>query len=118
MNDLFSRFETPSARKRRARPIPRSFSFPWGSGQIIEEVAHVGAHHEPCIQVLRFDDGREIVRFCSYTLKGRFERNSWIAGHDELAGLQTQLDSAPRIREILAQLLSPAAAGLCGPIPG
>ncbi len=42
------------------RRIPRAFSFPWGSGNIVEEVTFRGKHHEPCIQLLEFSDGLEI----------------------------------------------------------
>jgi hypothetical protein len=88
-----------------SRPIPRRFQFPWGAGDIVEEVSFRGAHHEPCIQLLAFDDGREIVRFCSYTLSGRFERNSWLAGVDELRGLRDALVEAPRLRARLTELV-------------
>jgi hypothetical protein len=87
------------------RPIPRPFAFPWGRGHIVEEAAYRGEHHEPCIQLLEFDDGREILRLCSYTLEGRFERNSWLAGADEMTGLREELVRTPRIREMLERLL-------------
>ena len=103
MDSMLFKLTAPDVRRRR--PIPRAFSFPWGGGQIVEEASYVGAHHEPCIQLLKFDDGREIVRFCSYTLAGRFERNSWLAGAEELAGLRRQLDETPRLRAHLLPLL-------------
>jgi hypothetical protein len=86
------------------RPIPRPFEFPWARGQIVEEVSYRGAHHEPCIQLLELDDGREIVRFCSYTLAGRFERNSWLAGEDELHNLRAALRAAPRLHALIRAL--------------
>lgn len=89
------------------RPIPRPFQFPWGSGQIVEEASFRGRHHEPCIQLLEFQDGTEIVRFCSYTLSGRFERNSWLAGREELAGLKEAMRSKPRLRRLLADYPPP-----------
>lgn len=91
---------------RRPRPLPRPFSFPWGNGFIIEEASFVGQHHEPCIQLLKFTNGFELVRFCSYTLRGQFERNSWIAGDEELAGLASPLKNCPRLREKLKILLN------------
>lgn len=90
---------------RKRRPIPRPFSFPWGSGSIVEEVSFRGQHHEPALQLLEFTDGFELVRFCSYTLSGRFERNSWIAGISELNGLSVELREAPRLRKRVAILL-------------
>jgi hypothetical protein len=89
----------------RKRPIPRPFSFPWGDGQILEEAAVRGKHHEPCIQLLEFTDGFELVRFCSYTLDGRFERNSWIAGSENLKELSFALQKTPRLRQILSELI-------------
>lgn len=90
---------------RKRRPIPRSFSFPWGNGEIIEEVSFRGQHHEPTIQLLKFTDGFELVRFCSYTLTGRFERNSWIASAPELNGLSHELNKTPRLKNILKKLI-------------
>lgn len=90
---------------RKRRPIPRAFSFPWGNGQIVEEVSFRGQHHEPTIQLLEFTNGFELVRFCSYTLSGRFERNSWIASHPELDGLKSELKMAPRLRSLISRLL-------------
>jgi hypothetical protein len=94
-----------------SRPLPRPFSFPWGKGQIIEEASYRGAHHEPCLQLLQFEDGTELLRLCSYTLSGRFERNSWLAGADELSGLALALEQAPRIRARLTTLTARAAEG-------
>src|SRR5262245_42416752 len=88
------------------RQVPRPFFFPWGSGQIVEEAAFRGKHHEPCIQLLQFDDGTELIRFCSYTLAGRFERNSWLAGQEEIASLGPALKATPRISALLQKLIS------------
>lgn len=89
----------------KKRPIPRPFFFPWGDGQIVEEASVRGEHHEPCIQLLEFDCGFELVRFCSYTLNGRFERNSWIASVDNLHGLTDALKETPRLKQLLLKLL-------------
>lgn len=90
--------------RKAARPVPRPFSFPWGSGQIVEEAAFRGRHHEPVIQLLAFADGSCIVRFCSYTLAGRFERNSWLAGPEELEGLSREVSRLPRLSSYLRTL--------------
>ena len=89
----------------KRRPIPRPFTFPWGRGQIVEEAFYKGQNHEPVIQLLKFESGMEIVRFCSYTLSGKFERNSWIAGSDELSGIRESLKGTPRIRQLLLKLV-------------
>ncbi len=56
------------------RELPRPFKMHWGSGMIVEEVSIKCAYHEPCIQLLKFDEGYETIRFCYYDLKGRFQR--------------------------------------------
>lgn len=96
---LFEGFE------KSKRPLPRSFEFPWGKGFIVEEASTIGEHHEPCIQLLEFTNGFELIRFCSYTLSGRFERNSWIAGQLEISQLAKALHKTPRIRQFLNHLL-------------
>jgi hypothetical protein len=74
----------------------------------VEEVSFRGEHHEPAIQLLELDDGTQIVRFCSYTLKGTFERNSWLAGETELRALGQALAQAPRLAAFLRPLWRPA----------
>ncbi|MCA9406868.1 MAG: hypothetical protein KC684_10035 [Candidatus Omnitrophica bacterium] len=92
------------SQKANLRPIPRPFEFPWGKGLVVEEVSYKSQHHEPAIQLLQFESGFELVRFCSYTLSGRFEKNSWIANSDEIAELGRQLNSTPRLKEILKKM--------------
>jgi hypothetical protein len=87
-----------------SRPLPRPFEFPWGKGLIVEEVAWRGRHHEPAIQLLRFDDGLEVLRFASYTLQGRFERSPMLAGHDEIDGLRQSIDEAPIVAQLIRRL--------------
>ncbi len=90
----------------RKRPTPRPFCFPWGKGQIVEEASYRGKHHEPCLQLLEFENGFLLARFCSYTLSGHFERNSWIAGEQELHALRVELKKTPRLRKFLTYLLN------------
>ena len=62
-----------SQRQRRhgtSTQAPRPFSFPWGGGQIVEEVFVESEHHVPTIQLLEYEDGSLSVRFCSYTHTG------------------------------------------------
>ena len=40
-----------------SRSLPRPFSYHWGGGQIVEEAAYTGQHHEPAIQLLEYDEG-------------------------------------------------------------
>src|SRR2546427_7812099 len=60
------------------RTIPRQFSFEWGKGQVIEEASikvQMNQHSwEPAVQLLRFDDGSETLRFCVF--HGRSEEHT------------------------------------------
>jgi hypothetical protein len=91
-----------------ARKIPRPFSYPWGSGQIVEEVSAVREHSEPTLQLLAFDGGEEweMVRFCSYTPSGAFRRHPMLAGRDDISQLREALKQAPRLRAILSELIA------------
>lgn len=62
---------------RRARPVPRPFAFHWGGGNIIEEASFTGTYTEPSIQLLEYegDQGQYGLRFCYYSLDGRFQRS-------------------------------------------
>ena len=71
------------------RTVPRAFNFHWGGGQIIEEAAYTGTYAEPAIQLLEYEghSGAYGIRFCYYSLDGRFQRSPMmIDGEDSLAG--------------------------------
>lgn len=91
------------------RPLPRPFSYHWGSGQIMEEAAYRGQHHEPAIQLLEYDEGEAAgtwsIRFCFYSREGRFQRSPLVVGADELAGLRAALARTPRLRTLLKRLV-------------
>lgn len=92
------------------RPLPRSFSYHWGNGQVVEEAAFTSRHHEPVIQLLEYDEGEAAgtwsIRFCFYNLDGRFQRSPLLVGEDELDGLRSALAQAPRLRALLKRLVS------------
>ncbi|MDQ3932854.1 MAG: hypothetical protein M3252_08470 [Actinomycetota bacterium] len=92
-----------------ARKIPRPFTYPWGSGQIVEEASARREHSEPTLQLLEFqDEGHEnylMVRFCSYTPTGVFRRHPMLAGTDDIAQLREALKQTPRLRALLAELV-------------
>ena len=93
----------------KSREVPRSFSFSWGSGQIVEEASFTGQYTEPAIQLLEYEGhpGSYGVRFCYYSHDGRFQRSPMmIDGVDTLEGLRTALKETPRLRELLTKLLS------------
>ena len=92
----------------KTRVLPRPYSFPWGSGQVVEEVSVNGEWHEPTVQLLESDDGTLSVRFCSYSHAGRFQRNPLVVSADDLAGLAGALGESPRLRELLSLVLPPS----------
>jgi hypothetical protein len=91
------------------REVPREFNFHWGGGQIIEEAAYTGTYAEPAIQLLEYAShpGSYGIRFCYYSLEGRFQRSPMmIDGDDSLEGLRAALEETPRLRELLKKLVS------------
>ena len=91
------------------RPLPRPFSYRWGSGHIAEEASHSGRYHEPAIQLLQYDEGEAAggwsIRFCFYNLDGRFQRSPLLANEDELDGLRAALAGTSRLRALLQRPL-------------
>jgi len=91
----------------KSRELPRPFTMPWGRGEIVEEVTAVGEWHEPSIQLLRYEDGSESIRFCHYDHRGRFQRSPLIVNRALLTQLGRGLASSPRLRAHLGRLLAP-----------
>ena len=94
-----------------SRSLPRPFTYHWGSGQIVEEAAYTGQHHEPAVQLLEYDEGEAAggwsIRFCFYSREGRFQRSPLVVGDDELDGLRAALQHTPRLRALLKRLVEP-----------
>ncbi len=88
------------------RQVPRPFEMPWGKGNVVEEATSLGQWHQPCIQLLEYDDGSLSVRFCSYTLNGRFQRSPLMIGEQDVAGLRGALPDAPRLHSLLKDLVA------------
>src|SRR5438445_12125910 len=93
--------------KSKSRGLPRPFAMPWGRGEIVEEVTAVGEWHEPSIQLLRYEDGSESIRFCHYDHRGRFQRSPLMVNRALLTQLGRALASSPRLRAHLGRLLAP-----------
>jgi hypothetical protein len=89
----------------RKPKLPRPFSLHWGSGNIVEEAVVEGPYHNPSIQLLEFEDGSLSLRFCYYSHDGRFQRSPLIVGDDTIAGLRQAVDSNPRLKALLTQLV-------------
>ena len=90
----------------------KRFSFHWGSGYVAEEVQVDGQHHRPTIQLLKFTEGeaagQETLRFCSYSLRGRFQRSPLLISPEDIGQLREALLDAPQLRRAIARLLEPA----------
>ena len=99
----------PAEPSRAARIVPRTFAFHWGGGNILEEASFRGEYTEPSIQLLEYDGhaGSYGVRFCYYSLDGRFQRSPMmIDGTETLEGLRAALKTTPKLRALLKRLVS------------
>ena len=92
--------------KTRARKISRPFAMPWGNGQIVEEATAIGEWSEPSIQLLRYEDGSLVIRFCQYDHRGRFRRSPMMVDAKLVRGLGESLSKTPRLRKLLKSLLA------------
>ena len=92
------------------RKVPRPFKYSWGGGQIVEEATCDSEHHEPALQLLRYEggdhDGYEQVRFCFYNLRGAFQRHPLMLGQEDVAKLREALKETPRLRALLKELVA------------
>jgi hypothetical protein len=102
----------PAARAvapRKGRPVPRPFAFHWGGGNIIEEASFRGRYTEPAVQLLEYEGQAEPygVRFCYYSLDGRFQRSPMMIDSGEtFEGLRVAIRSTPKLRALLKKLAS------------
>ena len=102
----------PAARAgapRKGRPLPRPFAFHWGGGNIIEEASFRGEYTEVAVQLLEYEGhgGSYGVRFCYYSLDGRFQRSPMmIDSGDTLEGLRAAIRRTPKLRALLRKLVS------------
>lgn len=95
----------PKTSTTKGRPLPRPFEFHWGKGQITEEASFIGRYVEPAIQLLEYEGGGQAIRFCYYSLDGRFQRSPMMIDSEEsLEGLRVALESTPTLRSLLRRL--------------
>jgi hypothetical protein len=95
----------PRTTAAKGRPVPRPFEFHWGSGHITEEACFTGKYTEPSIQLLEYEGGGQGIRFCYYSLDGRFQRSPMmIDSEDALEGLREALKSTPKLRTLIQKL--------------
>lgn len=94
---------------KRGREVPRPFAFHWGGGEIIEEASFRGEYTEPAIQLLEYEGhaGSYGVRFCYYSLDGRFQRSPMMIDSDtNLEGLRAALKKTPKLRALLKKMVT------------
>ena len=89
------------------RKVPRSFKLHWGNGVVAEEASAQTPYHEPCIQLLEFDDGSRSLRFCWYNHDGRFQRSPLIVSEDAIEALRESVKANPDVRELIEKLVAP-----------
>ena len=87
--------------------IPRPFNFSKiGGGEIIEEVAVEYEEWAPAIQLLEFDDGRKMLRFCYYVKGGKLAPRALSIDETDVQNLRKEIKKNPQVRNFLQQLLS------------
>ena len=70
---------------------------------MVEEVSVFRPHWEPTIQLLEYEDGSEVMRFCYYH-GSRFGRGPLIASAEDMRELKEMARiSAPRLHALLTE---------------
>ncbi len=87
------------------RKIPRQFKMPFGNGKIVEEASITSKYHEPTIQLLKFDNGNKVIRFCSYN-KGKFSRSPLMIDEKELRKLGNAIKKEKELSKFISRLSS------------
>ena len=85
------------------RKIPRPFKMPWGKGMVVDEISISSQYHEPTIQLLKFDSGEKLLRFCSYP-HGRFSRSPLMIDEKDLRRLGKAVMKGKEIRNLISKL--------------
>ena len=76
---------------------------PWGKGMVIDEVSISSQYNEPTIQLLEFDNGDKLLRFCSYS-HGRFNRSPLMIDEKDLKLLGKAIMKRKEIRKLILEL--------------
>ena len=91
------------------RRIPRAFTLPWGSGQVVEEAAIEGGLHAPSLQLLHYElgdrKGESAIRFVAYDEHGHLEQRPLIVNEREVSALRSEIARSPRLRALLRRLV-------------
>lgn len=91
------------------RRIPRAFTLPWGSGQIVEEAGIEGGLHAPALQYLHYEmgqrKGQSAIRFAAYDQEGHLEPRPLIVNEREIVALRREIARSPRLKALLKRLV-------------
>ncbi|MDA0365558.1 MAG: hypothetical protein O3B31_12660 [Chloroflexi bacterium] len=91
------------------RRVPRAFSLPWGSGQIVEEAGIEGGLHAPALQLLTYElgekKGQQAIRFAAYSQDGELEDRALIVNEREFEALRREIERSPRLKALLRRLV-------------
>lgn len=91
------------------RRVPRAFSLPWGSGQIVEEAGIDGGLHAPALQLLAYElgekKGQQAIRFSAYSPEGEMEDRALIINEREFEAMRREIDRSPRLKALLRRLV-------------
>ncbi len=85
------------------RKVPRPFKLSFGSGMIVAEASITLKYHEPTIQLLKFDNGKKVIRFCSYN-KGKFNRSPLMIDEKDLPKLGNMIKKEDDISKLISKL--------------
>ncbi len=85
------------------RKIPRPFKMPFGNGMVVKEVSITSQYHEPTVQLLQFDNGNRVIRFCSYN-KGRFSRAPLMIDEKDLRKFGSAIKKEKEIYKFISRL--------------
>jgi hypothetical protein len=91
------------------RRVPRAFTLPWGSGQIVEEAHIEGGLHQPALQLLKYELGekknQQAIRFAAFDAEGHMEQRPLIVNEREVAALRKEIARSPRLKALLKKLV-------------
>lgn len=92
---------------KRNTKIPRPFNFKkLGKGEIIEETEVEYKGWAPVIQVLEFENGKKMLRFCYYVRSGELAPRALSIDTDDIDNLREEIKRKPQVRKFLQSLLS------------
>lgn len=91
---------------KRNSAVPRPFNFKGiGKGDIIEEAAVDYENWTPAIQVLKFENGDEVLRFCYYAKAGKLAPRALWINDENIENLRRDIKRKPQVKRFLQRLL-------------